>query len=554
MQTLNLIQGSNEWHAHRRAHFNASDAPAMLAVSPYKTRGQLLEELKTGIGQEFDAATERRFADGHRFEALARPLAEKIIGEELSPIVGSEGKYSASFDGITFDESINFEHKSLNAELRRIFDSGEPLPELYTIQMEQQHLVSGAERTLFMASAWDADGNLIEERHCWYEPNMALRKRIIDGWEQFEKDMADYVPPVIEEKATADSIMELPALSVQATGMVTHSNLPQFKAAAEQYIAAINTELVTDQHFADAEATVKFCKSTEEKLEVTKAAILAQTASIDEVIRTVDHIQAQLRDKRLMLDKLVKSEKEARKVALVRDAGDKYAAHVTALKSEIGGVQFLSLLPRQDFGAAIKGLKSMQSMHDALDTALANSKIEADATAKDIRDKLAWCKEHAAGHSALFPDLQQIIIKPFEDFTLTITSRIDKYKADEAAKAEAAIKRIEAEAKAKAEREAAEKLAAEEARIRAEERAKAEAESVIKTKAEAAARVKMEVAASAAPSAPASISAISNDEETQNPAPIVARPTRMQMVTAIAERYRVPVTIADEWLRAAFSA
>ena len=35
----------------------------------------------------------------------------------------------------------------------------------------------------------------------------------------------------------------------------------------------------------------------QKKLEATKAAILAQTSSIDEVIRTVDHIQAQLRDK-----------------------------------------------------------------------------------------------------------------------------------------------------------------------------------------------------------------------------------------------------------------
>ena len=89
MQTLNLAQGSPEWLAHRRTSFNASDAPAMMGCSPYKTRSALLHELHTGISPEHDAATERRFADGHRFEALARPLGEQVIGEDLSPLSGS---------------------------------------------------------------------------------------------------------------------------------------------------------------------------------------------------------------------------------------------------------------------------------------------------------------------------------------------------------------------------------------------------------------------------------------------------------------------------------
>ena len=34
MQVHTLIQGSPEWAAYRREHFNASDAPAMLGISP----------------------------------------------------------------------------------------------------------------------------------------------------------------------------------------------------------------------------------------------------------------------------------------------------------------------------------------------------------------------------------------------------------------------------------------------------------------------------------------------------------------------------------------
>ena len=114
-----LPQGSAAWHEHRAAHFNASDAPAMMGCSPYKTRSELLHEAATGITPHVDADTAYRFEAGHRFEQLARPLAEAILGEDLFPVVGTdaEGWLSASFDGITMDERVAFEHKTLNAEL-----------------------------------------------------------------------------------------------------------------------------------------------------------------------------------------------------------------------------------------------------------------------------------------------------------------------------------------------------------------------------------------------------------------------------------------------------
>ena len=96
MKVLNLTQGTPEWHAHRRQHFNASDAPAMMGCSPYKTRGELLREMHTGVAAEVNGATQRLFDDGHRAEALARPLAEKIIGEDLYPLVGSRGRNPTS--------------------------------------------------------------------------------------------------------------------------------------------------------------------------------------------------------------------------------------------------------------------------------------------------------------------------------------------------------------------------------------------------------------------------------------------------------------------------
>lgn len=435
MEQHDLIQGTPEWHQYRATHHNASDAPAMMGCGPYKSRTQLMDEMVTGITPEVDDATQRRFDDGHRFEDLARPLAEKIIGKRLYRVTGSEGKLSASFDGLTADDEEAFEHKSLNDEIRACFDvegnTITDLPLVYRVQMEQQSAVSGCKRVLFMASKFNANDELIEERHCWYYPDMVLREQIIAGWAQLETDLKTHQPTIAAAKPKAEAIQALPSVFVQATGMVTASNLTEFKEAATTFIANIKTELVTDQDFADAESTVKFCKDAEGNLEATKASVLAQMSTVDEVVRTLDHIATQLRDKRLTLDKLVKSEKEARKLAIVSKAANDYTSYIDALEAKTKPIRLNVNGP--SFAEAIKGLKSLASMQEKVDTALRDAKFAADTAAKDVRAKLTWCKEHAAGQSALFPDLQALMAKPMEDFTLTITSRIEKQKADEAA-------------------------------------------------------------------------------------------------------------------------
>lgn len=449
MRILQLKQGTPEWVAHRQTALNASDAPVMLGISPYRTRTALLHERATGIvDAEIDPAVMRIFAEGHRTEALARPLAEKIIGEELYPMVGTDGRLSASFDGLTLLEDVAFEHKMLNDDLRAVFadietvapeyreaQAGRLLPDHYRAQMEQQCMVSGCERILFMASNWGEDGTLIEERHCWYLPDPAMRDRIVAGWAQFEKDVAEYVPVAIPEKPKADAIMALPALAVQIRGEVIASNLPAFKEAAEQFIASIKMDLETDEDFVNGDAMVKFCDAKEKEIAIAMDAAIAQMSSIDELMRTGNYVKEQLRIKRLALSKQIDTRKTQIKETAVAERRAKYAEHVAALNAELGEVSIV--VPAPDFLGAIKGLKTIASLYDKLDTALANGKIAADAAAKDMRAKLDWYKQHA-DHAFLFRDLQTLIQKPAEDFQLAVTSRIAQHKLDEAEKAKQA--------------------------------------------------------------------------------------------------------------------
>lgn len=459
MQTHNLIQGTKEWLAHRSCFWNASDAPAMMGQSPYKTRTALLKELATGLGDDVSAEQQRLFDAGHRAEALARPLAEEIIGEELYPIVGSDGDLSASFDGLTLMYDVAFEHKLLNDSLRASIrqqggNANEFLPPHYRIQMEQQCHVSGAERVLFMATKWDGD-RLIEERHCWYTPDLELRAQILAGWDQFAVDLRDYKPEAAAEPAPVGKAPDtLPALRIEVTGAVTASNLAEFKQTALDAIRSVNRDLKTDADFADAAKAVKWCEDVEARLKAAKEHALSQTADIDALFKTLDDIGAEARAVRLDLDKLVKRRKDEVKEEAVMAARRALAQHVSALDAELSPIRLT--LPAVDFAAAIKGLRSIASMQDALDTELANGKIAADSQARVIRANRDVMQKHDA--HGLFPDFQQVCTKPTDDFANLLSSRRaaaqarldaerEKIRAEEAA-------RLEREARAKAEDEA----------------------------------------------------------------------------------------------------
>jgi hypothetical protein len=186
----------------------------------------------------------------------------------------------------------------------------------------------------------------------------------------------------------ADVIKALPALAVQIKGEVTFSNLPIVKAKADQFIANIKTDLQNDDDFANAEATVKFCGEAETNLELAKQAAIAQTASIDDVMRTIDYIRDQLREKRLMLEKLVKTRKDQIKEQILVGVKKKFVDHVATLEAEIVPIRLV--YQACDFAGAMKNKRTLATLHNAVDTELANAKIAVDAIAKAVRGRLTW--------------------------------------------------------------------------------------------------------------------------------------------------------------------
>ena len=462
-QIINHEQGSAAWHQHRREHFNASDAPAMLGCSPYKTRSALLHEVATGIvDAEIDAATARRFADGHRFEALARPLAEQIIGEELAPLVLADGKYSASFDGLTFVADVAFEHKTLGNGLREAMRegcTGADLPLHYRAQMEHQAMVSGCERILFMASQWDAEDTLIEERHCWYLPDPELRARIVAGWAQFEADVAAYVPTEPAAPVVAAPTESLPAVVVTVQGALTVAgNLPAFGDALRAFIERIPAKPSTDQEFADAEAACKALKKAEDALAQAEDSALAQIGDVELMRRTVKDLKTLARNTRLATEKLVSAEKEVRKLEIVQQAQKSLIEHILNINRtlQVDGAGYLPAPPAGLFGPCIKGLKSLDSMREKVTAELLVQKTQAGLQAARMQSNRASLRRDDGDWAFMFPDFATVGSKEPEDFAALAQLRITQHQQAEAKRLEAERERIRAEEERKA-KEAAER-------------------------------------------------------------------------------------------------
>lgn len=482
MTVHDVQQGSPEWHAIRAQHFCASEAAAMMGVSPYMTRSELLRQKATGIIPEVDAATQRRFDDGHATEAAFRPVVERIIGEDLYPVVGTL-EYTglpllASFDGLTMDWQTGYEHKRINNDLRALREADAPMvpADQYVWQLEQQMLVSDARGIWFCAS----DGTEDDSLTIYYESDPELRAQLIAGWKQFAADLANYVEPEYIPAPVGKAVTSLPAVSVNVSGAIDiRDNFKAFSAALTDFVETrLIREPKTDQDFADLDLQIKALADAEKALKGAEANMLSQVESVDLAKRTLDQLHKLARDNRLAAEKLLAAKKESIKADIVTEGRAALLDHVEALNKRLGKPYMPAAVA--DFAGAIKGKRTVTSLREAVSVTLANAKIAASATADRIEMNLKTLRELASGYTFLFADTAQIVMKENADLVLLIHARIAERKAAEDKRLEAERERIR--------QEEAKKLAdAAEAQRKADEKAAADAKAAAEAATAAAA-------------------------------------------------------------------
>lgn len=517
MQIHNVTQGSPEWLTLRRDYFTASEAAAMMGASPYMTRAQLLDQKATGVVPDI-SGKEHLFAKGHEAEAAYRPIAEKFLADDLYPVTGSielDGlKLLASFDGLTMDRTIGFEHKLYNQELANQLNVfGEP-HDHHIWQLEHQLLVSGASDILFVTSNGTEEG----AAQVTYVSHPNRRAQIIAGWKLFAEDLAKHKPAVAEAKPVGKAPSTLPALHIVINGGVQASNLDEFKHTALAAIQSVNRDLQTDQHFADAEKSVKWCSEIESRIKAAKEHALGQTQTIDDLFRAMDEISAEARAVRLDLEKLVKNRKESIKHEIVSAANEKLNDHILKLASPFP----IAIKANYD---GMKGLKTVDSLRNAADKAANEAIVNATILVTKLRANKAILD--AAGHEFLFSDKQALCMKETDDLEATIATRIAAHQAREQAIKDAAERKAKDDAE-KAAQKAAELAEAEEAKRMSAAQAQGE-------------KVAQEFKAQQ--SAPQIIPKIIPQAQKK-----ADRPTDIAIIEAISLHYRVHESKALEWV------
>lgn len=553
MKRLNVLQGSPEWKALRAKYPCASEAPVIMGASRHMTRGELLRLKAAGMEREFSDYVQRMVLDkGHEVEAPAREITQRQLGEALYPItaVDDADEYLASLDGCTMAEDWLMEHKQWNEELAAAIRAGATkFPDGQEWQLEQQLLVaSDAEGVIFVCS----DGT--EERRVQMEyrrvPGRAEQLRA--GWKQFFHDLehGDHTPA--PPKAVAAPMELLPAVTMRMQGAVqVVSNLAEVEPLLRAFIERMPAKPSTDQEFATTEAACKALKKLEEELDRSEDSTLASLSEVEAMRRMKAMLHKLARDTRLQREKLVDARKLEIRTEEIKRGRDALATHVSTLNAAIGK-PYMPAIPN-DFAAKIKGLRTVQSVRDAIDQHLTDSKLAADEAFRRIQVNMAALRELATEHAFLFADTAQLVLKAPDDCRAVITSRIAEHQAKVQREAEAAAERErariraeeEAKARAKAEQEQREREAAErrqreeaDAAQRRQEREQQEAEARERA---AATPAHIPQDAAAAPVQPSSVVPM----PTRAPA-VSAQPT---LALGTIKEHLAPLTITAEGLR-----
>lgn len=430
-RTLTVEQGTEAWHAERARRFTASEAPCMMGASKYTSRTALLSQKHTGFMPAVSAQKQALFDRGHATEAAARSLLEEVLGD-LYPVTAvheTDDRLLASVDGVTFDDSTLFEHKLWSEDLARAVRAGELDPHYYW-QLEHQLLVTGAQRVIFVCS----DGTRERWAQMEYRPVPGRREALLAGWEQFARDLAAYVPREAAPVTVATPVEALPAVNVRMEGALqVVSNLDALGPLLRAFIDKIPAKPSTDQEFATTDAACKALKKLEEELDRAEAAALGSLESVEKMQRLKATLRDLARTTRLQREKLV----EARKLEIRNEEinrGKKALDEIIAGHNAAIGRPYMPHIPA-DFTACIKGLRTVQSVRDAIDQELARATIAAGEVFQRIHVNMTALREHGADFRFLFNDAAALVLKAPDDCRAVITARIAEHKAEQDRKA-----------------------------------------------------------------------------------------------------------------------
>ena len=124
-------------------------------------------------------------------------------------------------------------------------------------------------------------------------------------------------------------------LIIKLTGEITDTNFDEWKNDLLARLKKVNTELTTDDDFANAEADVKTIKAGEKSLKDAKTSALEQAKEIQKLFAAIDEVSAEAREARLALERQIKKRKAEIKVEIIDSGIDAVSLIISSLITDL---------------------------------------------------------------------------------------------------------------------------------------------------------------------------------------------------------------------------
>lgn len=194
MKIIELEQGSQEWLSWRKTVITATDCAAIFGSSPWSTPYQVWQR-KLGLVEEQKSndAMER----GKRLEPIIRARFIKNFGINMTPVVVESSEYEflgASLDGLSDCRKYLLEVKTGGQKLHKMAQEG-IVPVYYMNQMQQQFLVTGADKCFYIVGSEDETQDIIIEIY----PDPEFSKTYLPVARAFWRCVAFNEPPALQD-------------------------------------------------------------------------------------------------------------------------------------------------------------------------------------------------------------------------------------------------------------------------------------------------------------------------------------------------------------------
>lgn len=231
-----------------------------------------------------------------------------------------------------------------------------------------------------------------------------------------------------------DTQIIIPDLKFEAKGELSNDNVELFASSIREVLENINTDLKTDEDFAEAETVKKTLADVEKRTRAATEKAMSQLGEISERMDTLKCVSAEMQGVRLDLDKKIKARKAEIKQEMLTEARESINAQPLAQE----------WCDRLD--SAMAGKRNFDSMQKALREVVDDANKSLDLADEELTN-------YSKDHPSIAPDWAQLRQKPFEVVQSTLQNRyateLERRKAAEA-KAEAdRLKKEEQERKDK---------------------------------------------------------------------------------------------------------